>query len=196
MAKREEIVESFGSIYTSITEDVVNKCWYLHSFVEVTTGSNYLSYAGLEICNKYNIGGEYLADEWAAFTVSNLNGEEPTVEYLETMVRKESSKWMKHQSNKDHSSFQSSVKSYVLMMSKRTHFLLLFCLVLGMSITCKVEKAWNILLVDLHTRYAHLQFTRCLLKINAFFRDIIISFEFSTKLATIFSSPSLHMNNR
>lgn len=44
---------------------------------------------GLELCNKYNLDAEDLCDQWYAFTITNLGGAAPTVEYLERLERKE-----------------------------------------------------------------------------------------------------------
>lgn len=69
---REAILTSFDFINVKPSEGVVTK--------------------SLEICVKYGLEAEDFVDQWSAYTISHLNGKEPTVEYLVQMERKELAK--------------------------------------------------------------------------------------------------------
>lgn len=92
MASVEEINNKFLEMNITVSESALNKCEFvwnelflrlLHDFYFV------FIFVGLDLCNKYNLTAEELCDQWYAFTLTNLNGAAPTVNYLERLEKKE-----------------------------------------------------------------------------------------------------------
>lgn len=94
MALYEEISSNFEFLGIRTTEKVITKCKKTCYFqvIQVTSVLSNKYFLGAEICKKYQVTAEELVDQWCAYTASNLNGAEPSVEALETMERKEYSK--------------------------------------------------------------------------------------------------------
>lgn len=85
MTSLDEIKSKFLDMNIDVDSTVLEKC-------KLKISSYYkfnFSFQGFTICTKYNLDAEDFCDEWYAYTISNLSGAAPTVEYLEQFERKE-----------------------------------------------------------------------------------------------------------
>ncbi|KAF5274106.1 hypothetical protein FQR65_LT04504 [Abscondita terminalis] len=85
----------------SIGSSFVSMAWSMASYQRLLRFSlkdkNNISWAGELLCNTYNLSAEDLADQWGAYSISNLKNSIPTIEGLNLMERKE------FKQNKDYS---------------------------------------------------------------------------------------------
>lgn len=52
------------------------------------------SFSGVQLCNEYNVYDPVeFVERWMAFSISNLNGADPTLDNLNEMERKELAQW-------------------------------------------------------------------------------------------------------
>lgn len=90
MVSTTEIAEQFDELGLEPTGAILEQCLLLVSFGTRTKLSEKNFFAGVHLCNEYNITDPVeFVERWMAFSISHLNGADPTLDNLNDLERKE-----------------------------------------------------------------------------------------------------------
>lgn len=91
MVSMETLKEQFEEIGVDVPDSIIDKCKETTKFVvKVDLDFVYFFSWGLELCLNYNLSDpEEFVERWIAFSISDLNGAEPTAELIDEFENKE-----------------------------------------------------------------------------------------------------------